>query len=357
MAESKPFPRDHYTEVTNRIIAALEAGPPPWRRPWNPDNVGADVPRNGITGHRYRGINTLILGLTSSLLTSHDPRWLSFRQATERNWRVRKGERATIVYFYKQVPIKEQVDGVNDGGAPLTVPVLRSYPLFNASQVEGVPDYSPPSPAEIPWRTPETASVILLRSGATLREGGDRAFYAPAIDAIQLPPAAAFRSAEGWAATLLHELGHWSGHASRLNRNLSGRFGSHDYAIEELRVELASAYIGLELGIPSEIENHASYIESWLAVLRRDKREIFRAAADAQRISDYLLGFHPLYAAKKAAEAAPVTDVDPQSRPVVLAATAMPEHIRRSLGIDRSGNSGISEAVPADVPAAMFRPR
>ena len=159
--------------------------------------------------------------------------------------------------------------------------------------------YSRQTIEEAPWQRPEAADIILqqqrLRSSAL---GGDRAFYVPSSgDFIQLPPDRALASAHHWAATALHELGHWTGHPTRLARDLSGRFGSDAYAQEELRAELASVFIGSTLGLPADISNHASYIASWIKRLKEDKREIFCAAADAQKIADMALGFHPDYAA------------------------------------------------------------
>lgn len=252
MAERPEFRRDHYADVTNRIIAALEAGSPPWRRPWDPAKAPGGGPVNGASGHRYRGVNTLLLGMAPQALASGDPRWLSFKQATDKGWRVRKGERATTVFFFKKVQVADS-DAEEGDEQARTVPVLRAYPIFHASQVEGIPAYVPPTAVEASWRTPEAVGVIVACSGAVVREGGDRAFYAPSTDSIQMPPRGAFRSAESWAATMMHELGHWTGHPSRLDRNLSGRFGSAAYAMEELRAELASAFVGAELGIPAEV--------------------------------------------------------------------------------------------------------
>ena len=176
---------------------------------------------------------------------------------------------------------------------------MRHYPVFHASQIEGIPEYKPPGIKEAPWTRPEAADIILRNSGAVIRTGGERAFYSPSTDHIQLPPDSAFRGPPEFAATALHELGHWSGHPSRLNREdgMKARYGSGAYAMEELRAELASAFIAGELGIPADIPQHASYIASWLPKLKEDKRAIFHAAADAQRIIDMVLGFHPDFAA------------------------------------------------------------
>lgn len=350
MADPRYTPRDRYTEVTAKIIAALEAGTPPWRKPWDPAKVAGGGPLNGVSGHGYRGINTLLLGMSPPGVGSGDPRWISFKQAADRGWKVRRGERATTIFFFKKIQVRE--DGAGDSDAIRTVPVLHSYPVFHASQVDGMPAYAPPPPGEVPWRTPETAAVIVTRSNAVVHEGGERAFYSPSTDHIQMPPHAAFKTPEGWAATMLHELGHWSGHPSRLDRNLSGRFGTNAYAMEELRAELASAFIGSELGIPAEVVNHASYIASWLEVLRKDNREVFRAAADAQRIADFLLGFHPLYAAR----------ADPGHAADAMKTAAsppgpMPGHVKRALGFREPA------PVPAGTPeyeitaTAAYRPR
>jgi antirestriction protein ArdC len=179
-------------------------------------------------------------------------------------------------------------------------PPSGAYPVFHASQIEGIPEFKPPGIDEAPWRRPEAADVILNNSGAVIRIGGDRAFYSPGTDHIQLPPDGAFRGPPEFAATALHELGHWTGHASRLNREdgMKARYGSAAYAMEELRAELSSAFIAAELGIPSEISGHASYISSWLPALKSDKRAILHAAADAQRIVDMVLGFHPDFPAQ-----------------------------------------------------------
>ena len=206
--------------------------------------------------------------------------------------------------------------------------VLKHYAVFHASQIDGLPEYKPPGIDEAPWTRPEAASTILRNSNAVIRIGGDRAFYSPTTDHIQFPPDSAFRGPPEFAATALHELGHWTGHASRLNRNMKSRYGSAGYAMEELRAELASAFLASELGIPTDIPQHASYIENWIKPLKEDKREIFRAAADAQKIADMLLGFHPEYAARLQAEpSAPALRVATTRRPLT------PGLITCSLGI------------------------
>ena len=304
--KSTRAPRDHYQEVTDRIIAALEAGTPPWRRPWDPDKAGGPaMPRNAATGQRYRGINVLTLGMSALAFSSGDPRWATYKQAEDRGWQVRRGERGTTGYFFKRLELR---DDKRDGSGPegdedavRRIPLLRAFTLFHASQIEGIPDYVPPTISEAPWRAPEAAEIIRANSGAVVRIGGERAFYSPATDHIQMPPQSAFATAEGFCGTLVHELGHWTGAESRLNRDLRNPFGSHDYAREELRAEIGQMMVCAELGIADcDFSNNAAYVASWLEKLRSDRKEIFRAAADAQRIADYLLAFHPDYANSQA---------------------------------------------------------
>jgi antirestriction protein ArdC len=305
-------PRDHYQEVTDRIIAALEAGTPPWRRPWDPDKAGGPaMPRNATTGHRYRGINVLMLGMSALAFSSGDPPWATYKQEEDRGWQVRKGERGTTGYFFKRLELLDATKPDADEGAVRRIPLLRAFSLFHARQIEGLPDFVPPTIKEAPWRAPEAAEIIVANIGAVVRFGGDRAFYSPATDHIQLPPRSAFATTEGFCGTLLHETSHWSGASNRLNRDLRNSFGSHDYAREELRTEIATVMICAETGIADcDFSNNAAYLASWLAKLRSNRKEIFRAAADAQRIAAYLLAFHPDYANSQAEPPDAVSNAD-----------------------------------------------
>jgi antirestriction protein ArdC len=299
-------PRDHYAEVTNQVIAALEAGAPPWRKPWDARVAGGPAPgapRNAATGARYHGINTIILALSPLACFGGDPRWATYKQAAERGWQVRKGERGTTAYFFKRIEVADRAgrDG-GDGDGTRRIPLLRAFTLFHASQIDGIPAFVPPTVEEAPWRAPESVDTIIANSEAEVRIGGDKAFYAPLSDHIQMPPPNAFKSAAAWSSVLLHEAAHWTSSESRLNRNLMNAFGSPDYSREELRAELAQMMVCSELNIDDcDFSNNASYIAGWLTALRSDRKEIFRAAADAQRIADYLLAFHPDYAARNSA--------------------------------------------------------
>ena len=315
-------PRDHYIEVTNQIIAALESGTPPWRNPWDPRKAGnPGMPRNAVTGIRYRGINVVTLATSPLALAAADPRWATYKQAADRGWQVKKGAHGTTAYFFKRIDVSHprQNTDHDEDGKTRQIPLLRAFTLFHASQIEGIPEFAPPSAAEAPWRASDAAETIVTNSGVTVRIGGNRAFYALGTDHIQMPPRHVFPSAEGWYSSVLHELGHATGHPSRLNRDLRNAFGSPDYAREELRAEIAQVMVCAELGIGEcEFTNGAAYIASWLETLRSDRKEIFRAATDAQRIADYLLALHPDYAARHldtaiAAEDVPASTVEPQA--------------------------------------------
>lgn len=206
-----PTRQDHYQDVTDKIVEALEAGIVPWRKGW--DNARCGAPFNATTKKAYRGINTLLLSLIQMVHGHDDPRWCSYRQAAARGWQVRKGERGTRVYFYKQI-VRRSADGStsdNDSGdndRRNTFPVLRAYTVFHASQLDGIPEYVPPERGTLPWQKPEAVQTILNHSGVPVHTGGTRACYIPSRDVIHMPPAEAFGRVDDWASTALHELAH-----------------------------------------------------------------------------------------------------------------------------------------------------
>jgi len=307
-ANAKPSAerRDYYQEVTGKIVASLEAGTPPWRRDWDRATAasmsGYALPCNAVSNRPYRGINRLMLSMDQRVVETGDPRFLTFEQAAAMKWPVRRGEKSVQVFFCKTLEIENQ-DNAAAEDQKRRIPFLRVIPVFHASQLSGIPEWSQAKPVDPPWKTPEAADFIAQNYGITIDHGGDQAFYAPIRDRVVLPPQVSFLSAEGYSATLMHELSHATAHETRLNRYkaLQNRFGDKFYAMEELRAELASAYICGSLGINSSLQNHSSYLASWVEVLRSDHREIFRAAAEAQRIADYVLEKHPEFA--RAAEA------------------------------------------------------
>jgi len=276
---------DLYTQVTERIIAALETGVPPWLPPWQQDG-GDGIPRNLTSDKPYRGINVLLLHTQAFAQGYHDHRWLTFKQAAELGARVRKGETGTPIVFFKW---KEVDEADPEPEKPSRVrPMLRSFTVFNVAQIDNLPEeYLTQSRIQY-WSPSELAEEILLGSGAVIRHGGNRAFYAPAQDWIQLPPAAYFPHAAAFYGTALHELTHWTGHPDRCCRPLGRQHGMDAYAFEELVAEMGAAFLCAHCGLPGQLE-HASYINSWLDALRRDKRLIFIAAGKAQAAADFAL--------------------------------------------------------------------
>ena len=280
---------DLYTTVTNQIIAALEAGTPPWHCPWH--GTGVDPrPCNATTGRLYRGINVLLLNLRAMSQGYTSARWLTFAQALSVGAHVRKGEHGTQIVFFKMHEYEKDSPADADGASDRrVVPLLRAFTVFNVQQVDGLPEHLVPAPLEPgSWEPLEAADHILAQSGAMFRHGGSKAFYAPDADLIQMPPQSAFDTAGDYYATALHELTHWTGHASRCNRPLGRRHGIDAYAFEELVAEMGAAFLTDYCGITGRLQ-HASYIASWLEALRNDKRLIFTASSQAQKAADFLL--------------------------------------------------------------------
>src|SRR3954451_12763445 len=277
----------------------LEDGVTPWQKPWEPGRASVGMPMNPTTDKTYRGGNAIHLMATGLRKDYEDPRWMTYKQAADQGWQVRRGEKGTQIEFWDvRAPRKGEArpdagEGTRDSddnrrGTRL---VHRVYTVFNASQIEGVPPYEPKRPT--PFEVVQSGEKILENSGARFEhDQADRAFYSRSSDSIHLPPKDAFKDAAGYYGTALHELAHWTGHPSRLNRatlNESYRFGDSNYAKEELRAELASVFIAAERGIPHDPEQHASYVNSWIKALKEDKHEIFRAAHDASKATDFLL--------------------------------------------------------------------
>lgn len=285
---------DFATTVANRFIAALETGTAPWQKPWAPGELTAHY--NPTTGKPYRGFNQQWLTFQGYA----DPRWMTYNQAKAIGAQVRKGEVGTsIEYWQWQVerPLKdEQGKPVTDAeGNTLTqreqleVPRRFYARVFNAEQLDGLPEL-PPRQAAPEWERHARAEAILAASEARIHHAnGDRAYYSPGRDHIVLPEREQFPSAENYYSTALHELGHSTGHASRLDRDLAHPFGSEGYAKEELVAELYSFMMAQRIGIEFDPTNHESYVASWIKALQNDPREIFRAAAAAEKAMEYVL--------------------------------------------------------------------
>jgi antirestriction protein ArdC len=295
----KPDRLDVHQAITNTIVAAIEAGAGAFQMPWHRSSGSTMRPINITTGKAYQGINTLNLWIASEIHGYTAPVWGTFKQWLDNKTPVRKGEKATLGVVYKDLTTTSADDATGEETEQRRL-MAKAFWLFNAAQVDG---YSPP-PAET--FTPvtvdpiETADALLIASGARITETGDRAFYRPSTDEIVLPERARFKGSatmtptEAFYATALHELTHWSGGKARLDRDLSGRFATNAYAMEELIAELGAAYLCADLGVtPIARPDHAQYLASWLTVLKGDKKAIFTAASAAQKAAAYLLDFKP----------------------------------------------------------------
>jgi antirestriction protein ArdC len=280
--------KDTYQSVTNTIIAALETGTPPWVHPWNA-GTGDMVPTNLSSGRRYRGINVLLLNLQAMQRGYSANRWMTYQQARALGANVRKGESGTEVVLFKMLDVEASKPVPAAQGDRKVIPLIRSFTVFNAAQIDGLPEGLLPAPREVhAWAACEAAEAILAASGAMIMHGGGRAFYSHSMDVIQLPDRSSFADATRYSQVALHELTHWTGAESRCNRPLLGRQHIESYAFEELVAELGSAFLTDYCGLPGVL-HHASYVESWLQALRNDKKLIFSAASQAQKAADYLL--------------------------------------------------------------------
>jgi len=289
-----------YEVITARIVDKLEAGTVPWHKPWN---VEAGAPRNLTSGRLYRGINIFLLGCQSYA----SPFWGSYRQMTELGGHVRKGERGSPVVFWKLL------EGADKEGKAKTVPVCRYYTVLNVEQCEGInhkrlDEVARPKPS--PFSPIERAEALVkgYPNPPSIRTDGTAAYYGPSDDSVTIPPPESFESPEAFYSVLFHELGHSTGHKSRLAREGvtdPQRFGNHAYSREELIAEVSASFLRAFAGIDTEplTDNSAAYLASWLHVLRKDARMMVFAAAAAQKAVDWIVG-------KKAAEEAESTTLD-----------------------------------------------
>lgn len=320
--------KSFHESVAENLIRQLEQGTAPWQRPWEPGDSGSLVPINPVTGKCYKGINALLLMAQER----NDQRWMTYNQSVSLGGQVLKGERGTGIQYWKFTDefIKKDGQGkpvLDDAGHPVKVLVKLERPrvfyatVFNADQIEGLP---PLQKKEQTWDAIERAEAILAKSGAVIRHNiSGKAYYRPSTDNIHLPEKSQFPSADKFYATALHELGHWTGHSSRLDRDLAHPFGSEGYAKEELRAEIASMLLGDALGIGHDPGQHAAYVGSWIKVLQDDPLEIFRAAADAEKIQDYVLSLEHQHIQDQGVEQAS-NPINPESPMPMTTSVAKP---------------------------------
>ena len=293
-------------EMVNTMLDFIQNNSTEWERGWY--KSASEIPANGSTGKPYRGINLLYLMMVAAKKGYTDNRWVTFNQAQELGAHVKRGEKARVIFYWSQYdkltkkPFDEKtVEGMTQEEKVTYLeenvrPVLKFYQVFNAEQCDNFPErkkeeLTPEMSEEERARQNAMIEQVIKNSAAPITYGGSRAYYSPSLDEIHLPKIEDFKSMQDYYATALHEIAHSTGHKSRLNRNLEGIFGTEDYAKEELRAELASVFMQTELGITIDghhFENHGAYLSSWLNAVRKDAKEFFAAARDAENISDYV---------------------------------------------------------------------
>jgi antirestriction protein ArdC len=289
MTSSQAPRKDVYSRVTSKIIADLEQGVRPWHKPWSASNASGNIIRPlRANGQPYRGVNVLLLWGEADAKGYRSPIWMTYKQAATLGAQVRKGEHGSLVVYADKITKTATDDAGHE--TEREIRFMKGYTVFNVEQVDALPAHYY-AKAEAPSRFERIpqAEAFFACTGARVQHGGNRAFYAPHPDFIQMPPAESFESPESYAATKAHELTHWTAHPSRLARELGKRFGDEAYAAEELIAEMGSAFLCADLGItPETRDDHAAYLDHWLKVLKADSRAIFTAASQAQRAADYL---------------------------------------------------------------------
>jgi antirestriction protein ArdC len=279
---------DIYQEVTDSIIAELEAGTVPWRKPWTFTGE-ANAHRNYGTRRPYRGVNVWLLEMVAQRCQYEFPYWLTYKQADKMGGNVRKGEKSTLVVFWKMNRYRDK----NDPDKTVTIPMLRYFRVFNIAQCEGLPE---PEPITEPEDHDPIAAAQAIIDGmpnapTITHDGRDSAHYVPAWDSVHLPKMATFATAEHYYHTAFHELGHSTGHESRLNRPIENGFGTPEYAKEELIAEMTAAMLCGQAGIfPPLVKHSAAYIANWLQALKDDRKLVVTAAGKAQKAADYIIG-------------------------------------------------------------------
>lgn len=288
---------DLYTTITDRIVAILEKGVAPWRSPILAQ-ASPGWPKNLERDQDYRGINVFLLAIAAWEKGYASPYWLTFNQAKARGGSVKKGEKSTLVVFWKPYETKDK-----QTGEAVTIPVLRFYHVFNVEQCEGgripTPAGEPARQAQRLFTPLESAEALakLYLGGPSVSQHGTRAYYVPSSDAVHIPEPVKFKTGEDYYATLFHELAHSTGHSSRLDRGLDTKlapFGSPDYGREELVAEMAAAFLCGSAGIaPAIVENHAAYLQGWIKALKGDTRLAIAAGGAAQKAADWIRDIRP----------------------------------------------------------------
>jgi antirestriction protein ArdC len=285
--------------VADKIIEQLKEGTAPWQLPWEKSTTAFVKPYNAVTNQPYKGLNSLYLQMFTPF---EDPRWATFKQAQSQGWQVEKGAKGMVINFVKthDYYLKRDEKGnqvFDENGKPVRIrkelssPIITKAWVFNAEQIKGISPLEKKEEVNL-WEKLNRVENLVKNSGADIEHvQGNNAFYSPLADKIRMPERTQFKTSDRYYSTLLHELGHWTGHNSRLDRSIMNTFGTQNYAREELRAEIASMMLGSELQIGHDPKQHVAYVDSWIQILTEKPFEIHQAAADAQKASDFLMTY------------------------------------------------------------------
>lgn len=289
--------RDYYQEITDRIIEALEANPKKWES--GLADLGGDFPVRA-TGEYYKGINVLLLWIAAGKNGFSSNQWMTYKQAQNVGGQVKKGSKGTQVVFFKMLEVKDR--NTTDPEAKTKIPMLRTYTVFNADQIDDLPEKFKPVPIDQLWADIDVGEILKASSACEVKVINQTPHYAPELDYIGMPEKSKFHSADNYYRVLAHEMAHSTGHKDRLDREgITGERTKATYAFEELVAELSAVFVGEQLGIDGDLENHASYIGSWLKAMKDDKKYIFKAATAAQKASEFIMARFHKQAEQKAA--------------------------------------------------------
>ena len=320
--------KDVYERITDKIVSELEQGVRPWLKPWNAEHATGKITRplrhNGVP---YSGMNVIMLWMEAEEKGYSAPIWMTYKQTRELGGHVLKGEKGSLVVYANSFK-KTETDKNTGEEVDRDIPFMKGYTVFNVEQIEGLPDHYYATAVEPQLEMSERDNRIesfFANTGADIRFGGNKAYYAIGPDYIRMPPYPFFKDAESYFATIAHETCHWTRHPSRLDRDMGRKkWGDEGYAMEELVAEIGSVFLSVDLGITPEVrEDHIAYLQNWLTVLKSDKRAIFTAASYAQKAADYLHILQP------AQEPAP----DTESNPVQVGITKNDDDMRLSLNV------------------------
>lgn len=346
---------EYVNEVARSIIEQLKAGTAPWMKPWQPGE--RFMPYNPTSGNEYRGMNAMWLLSQAEARGYSDARWMTYRQAQTHDAQVRKGEKGTVIQYWKwqgTEPVRDASGApvLDEEGRPEMRIVRYERPrvwaavVFNAEQIDGLAAAAD-RPVRREWERHKQAETILTNSHASIRHvRGDLAVYRLSEDRIVLPERAQFSTADRYYGTALHELGHWTGHPSRLARDIDHPFGSEAYAREELRAEIASLMLNEQLGIGHDPGQHVAYVGSWIRALQEDPREIFRAAAEAEKITKLLRSFEHTQEQRTEQDILLTAPESQQEQPPETAAVRPPVLIQEDHPAMRTSDHRIYLAVP-----------